>query len=383
MKKLKILHIGGSHSVHVTDWIQLLHKEGYAQCVLSYKTDRRRINSSIPVYFHPYDCFFPSRTRTGHLRAELDPKIQRPILYSLIDEIVQKEKPDIIHAHFLIVACIPARYAAEKYNLPVFSSIWSRRVLANNPELRDNIASVLKRTHNVILNCPRLCDDLAKFYSYDRSKCLEINPPLDLSLFHSDQVKDLSSPKILSARTMRAQYHQDLLLYALPKLVKKFPKLKVTLIIGQSAEHGRKYFNKMIALAKMLNVSKYCTFIGRGLSQVEFSNLIKRHNIVYSVAEDPGCSQTTVQAAYSGAITIVQDYPAEPDLLVPNENVLYTKLNRQSVLRTLYCAIRDMQTLQPKFYQNNRKFFVRSEEHVLPILISAYDKAFSKGILNE
>ena len=373
MKKPKILHIGGSHSVHVTDWIQLLHKEGYEQCVLSYKQDRRRVNRSIPVYFHPYDCFFP--IRTGHLRSSLDPKAQELLLYSLIDDIIKKEKPDIIHAHFLMVACVPAFYAADRYNLPLFSSIWSRRVLASDPTLRRNIGNALKKTHNVIVNCPHLCDDLSKFYSYDRNKCLEINPPLNLSLFHPEQVKDLSRPRILSARTMRAQYHQDLLLYALPKLVQKFSNLRATLIIGQSAEHGKKYFNKMISLAKALNVSRYCTFIGRSLSQVEFSNLIKRHNIVYSVAEDPGCSQTTVQAAYSGAITIVQEYPAEPELLVPNENILYTKLTRRSVLRTLYCAIRDMRTLQPKFYKNNRKFFCRSEEYVLPILISAYNSA--------
>lgn len=373
MKKPKILHIGGSHSVHVTDWVQLLHKEGYEQCVLSYKNDRIRINRNIHVYHHPYDCFFPNGKT--HLRPNLDLKKQEELLYSIIDEIIKKEKPDIIHAHFLIVTCIPAFYAANKYNLPLFSSVWSRRILTTDPVLRKNIERALKKTHNVIVNCPKLCDDLSSFYSYDRSKCLEINPPLDLSLFHTDQTKDLSSPKILSARTMRAQYHQDLLLYSLPKLVQKFPNIKVTLIIGQSAAHGKKYFNKMIVLSKKLGVSKYCTFIGRSLSQVEFSKLIQKHNIVYSVAEDPGCSQTTVQAAYSGAITIVQDYPAEPDLLVANENVLYTKLTRSSVLRTLYFAIRNMHSLQSKFYKNNRKFYVRSAEYVLPILISAYNSS--------
>jgi len=373
MPKPKILHIGGSHSVHVADWVNLLDSEGYEQCIFSYRNERKLIPKHIPVVGYNYGAFFPNKNL---------PRQEKSLKNVLLD-FVRREKPDIVHAHFLIMACVPINVLYEEIKLPLFISTWSRRIFLPYRVLYDRVQKAFKHCSCMVMSAPTFYEDIKTNYDIKHIKYLDINPPIDLSNFHDEQKKDITVPKILSARVMGQSYHQELLIRALPALFLKHPNSKVTLIIGQHASQGRTYFNRMVLLAKTLGVYEKCSFIDRGLSQKEFSDLIAQHNIVYSVAEDPGISQTTVQSAYSGAITIVQNYPAEIMLLKNNENVLRTTLNNVSVRNILLYAADNLQKLQPIMYHNNRFLGGRSTEKVLPILMSAYNEEFNKGLLNE
>lgn len=369
MRKPKILHIGGSHSVHVGDWVNLLDKQGYEQAIFSYRHERSLIPAHIPVKAYNYGKFFPDKSY---------PNQEKSLKNSLFD-FISKENPDIIHAHFLIMACSPLNIIYPTIKLPLFISIWSRRIFLPNKILHERVQKSFDYCSYMVMSAPTFYNDIRKAYNINHIKYLDINPPNDLTKFHKLVQKDLSAPKILSARVMGRTYHQELLIRALPALFQKHPNSIVTFIIGQSAAQGRTYFNQMVQLAKTLKVYHKCAFIDKSLSQDAFSNLIAQHNIVYSVAEDPGISQTTVQSAYSGAITIVQNNPAEILLLKNYDNVLRTTLNNVSVRNILLYAADNLSILQPKMYKNNRFLKNRSTEFVLPVLTKAYDSCLSKG----
>jgi hypothetical protein len=173
---------------------------------------------------------------------------------------------------------------------------------------------------------------------------------------------------------MGPNYHQDLLVNALPPIFDKYKDATASFIVGQSASQGRPYFIQMIDLAKSLEIYDRCNFIDRGLTQEEFSNLISDHNIVYSVCDDPGCAQTTIQAAYSGAITIVKHNPLEDGILDHNVNVMKVHPKVQSVINSLDYSIEHLQELCTKFFYNNRKLKEYSTEYTLPKLTALYDK---------
>jgi glycosyltransferase involved in cell wall biosynthesis len=297
-------------------------------------------------------------------------------MYKLIDTIIQKEKPNIIHTHFLIFSCLPAYYAASKYNLPLFSSAWSKRAITNDRVLKIRLSNLLKKTSYLVMNSLLLYNEMESMYGLNGIKWLPINPPIDLSPYHEEQVKDLSVPKILSARAMREAYHQDLLIKSIPKILEKNNKTQITIIIGQSARHGKRYFNEMVDLSKRVGVYNKCTFIDRGLSQQDFTNLIKAHNIVYAVAEDMGTSGTVIQAAYSGAITIIQNSFVDLSLLRPSENVLHTFVRPRDVEKVLCHSVMNLKTIQPVLYKNNRKLKSQSAEYTCSILTNAYDEVY-------
>jgi hypothetical protein len=366
MSKPIILHIGGSHSVHVTDWVKYQTKMGYRCCVLTHDSDRSALEKTIPVYYYPYHTFYP---HVSNIQKERD-------MYKLIDTIIQKEKPDIIHTHFLIFSCLPAYYAASKYNLPLFSSAWSKRAITNDKVLKIRLNNLLKKTNYLVISSSLLYNAMKSMYGLNGVKWLPINPPIDLSPYHEEQVKDLSTPKILSARAMREAYHQDLLIKSIPKILEKNNKTQITIIIGQSARHGKRYFNEMIALSKRVGVYNKCTFVDRGLSQQEFADTIKAHNIVYAVAEDMGTSSTVIQSAYSGAITVIQNVFVDLKMLKPSENVLHTFIRQKDVEKVLCHSVVNLKTLQPFLYKNNRRLKLQSSEYTCPVLINAYDEVY-------
>lgn len=368
MSKPKILHIGGSHSAHVVDLVKRLDQEGYSQAVLSYRNENL-LPKHIHVYKYPYGIFYPDKKLEKQERS----------LCRLLQAIMRLEKPDIIHAHFLIMACVPLYLLAEMYGIPIVLSPWSLRALDNNATLRSRLSRGLGLSNYFLTDKYVMFSEFKKVYpNMTEDMFVPFRLPLNLSRYHNAKSKDLSHPKILSARVMQANYHQDLLVNSLPALIKEFPNTQVTLIIGQSATQGKPYFTKMQELAKKLNVHRNCRFIDRGLSQDEFSELIEDHNIVYSVADDPGCSQTTIQAAYSGAITIVKENFMENGILDHNVNVLRTKLSIKDVTKQLLYAARHLKEIQPRFFENNRKLKTQSTEYTFSTLTSLYDKIMEK-----
>ena len=195
---------------------------------------------------------------------------------------------------------------------------------------------------------------------------------VDLSFFDAHR-KIIADPKILSARVMGEAYRQDLLIKALPKLVKHYPNIQVSLIIGQNPDQGRPYFDQMVALAKQLQVDSYCWFIDRTLSREEFAELIRTHNVVYSVAiHDVGFSSTNIQAAYSGAVTIIQDSDWVDGIFEDRVHVLKTQVDEQHVAETLMYAARHLERLQRKFIKNNRKLKQFAKEPMMENLIRCY-----------
>lgn len=361
----KILHIGGSHSVHVAHIVHELYKQGYQQCVLSYKK-QNIIKNNIPVYYFPYNKFYPDRRYPKDNAA----------LKKLIHKIIIKENPDILHGHFLIFSCVALSITKGITNMPTVLSPWSMRVLNKNAILKKRLEKCFVNT-NAILTDKRSFFNMikARFPKHVKNSMFyQFRLPLDLSPHHAitAQQKNTAAPRILSARMMGKTYHQDLLVRSLPKIFDKYKDATATFIIGHNASQGKTYFLKIKELAKNLGIANRCTFIPEVLPPDAFSKLLLDHNIVYSVCEDPGCAQTTIQACYAGNVTIVRNNPLENGILDNNKNVLKVDLTVPSVTTVLDTACENLSTLLPQFFENNRKFKEHSTEYTLPVLLDLY-----------
>jgi len=372
IKKPKILHIGGSHSVHVADLVSELHAQGYPQCVLSYKRGNL-LPKRVPTYFYPYNKFYPNNTL---------PKDEE-YLKRYISSILQKEKPNIIHGHFLAFSCVAINLASGLSGLPLYLTPWSSRAWIKDKVLFSRINYGISRAKYFLLDQRWVFDIFKSYYKHTLKDSMHVpwRMPLYLSTHHdfTKEQKDTSRPKLLSARVMQDRNHQELFVQALPIIFEKHPDATATLMIGQSAAQGNKYFNLMVALAKKLGIFNRCHFINRALSQVEFSKLIKEHNIVYSVSEsDMGGSQTTYQSMYAGAITIVKTSSYGYLPLVPNKNSLVTDLTKEAVQKVLLYAADHVKELCGKFFDNSRTLRLASNEYMLPILTKLYDKEVVK-----
>lgn len=370
----KILHIGGSHSVHVADLVKELDALGYAQCVLSYNKTSL-VPHHVPVYYYPYNKYYPDKVLPND-----DVNLTR-----CIHKMLAVEKPDVIHGNFLIFCCVAIGAVQDMSRLPTILSPWSSRAWTANKTLRNRIGKCIARSRYFLLDQKWIFNEFKKSYP----AVLKDNMyrhwrfPLYLQAHHDAKAeqKDVSAPKILSARVMQPLCHQDLLVRALPAVFEKYPNASATLIVGQSASQGRKYFAQMVDLAKSLGIHNRCLFVNRSLTQQEFSDMLKNHNIVYSISDSDfgGGSQSAYQSAYAGNITIVKKNPyLGENQLVGGKNVLEVDVTQASISQQLMYASDNIRVLCEEFFQNNRGLRTLSVEYTVPELTKLYAGAVPK-----
>ena len=370
-EKVKICHIGGAHSVHISDIVKELDKRGYEQCVISYFPVEKSITPNhIPVYHFPYNAYGSPEWQ----KLQLEVKLER-----FLERVFKEEKPDIIHGHSLTYSCIPVWMAKERFGLPTIIVPWSINSIHNPNKIINDYEKLCTDSCDYLLtSTPGVFKLFQSYYgNIPDNKFVLFKPLVDLSLYEGRR-RISARPMILSARVMGDCYRQDLLIKALPILLKEAPDLQVSLIIGQNADQGKPYFDKMIRLAKSLGVYKYCNFIPKSLSQAEFADLIRTHNIIYAPAiHDVGFSCTALQAMISGAVVIAQVCPYTEDLLVHKKNLLRTHLNEKSVREILIYAVKNLVSLQEKFIKENEKFKMYEKDHMLKNLMDCYQKLYS------
>jgi glycosyltransferase involved in cell wall biosynthesis len=269
--------------------------------------------------------------------------------------------------------------AKIKFGLPTILVPWSSQTMkypdgvANHYEKR-----CFESLDHFLHGMPNVFKLYQSYYgNLPDDKFVLFRPFIDLSPY--GQLREIShTPKILSARVMGEFYRQDLLVKSIPYLIKESPAVRVTLIVGQNPSQGREYFEKMIQMAERMGVAQYCDFVPHSLSQKQFAELITSHNIIYCLAvHDEGFSGTTLQAAYSGAVTIVQDTPEIDGILDHEVNVLRTEIGEESVRETLVFAVNNLELLQERFMRENRKKLkVYGKENMLKNLTKCYTGIF-------
>jgi phenylacetate-CoA ligase len=361
--KPKICHIGGAHSVHVADLVKELDNMGYSQCVISYFPEDKSITPShVPVYFFPYRNYQNPDWQRNNMEHKLS---------QFLEQIFERERPDIVHGHSLTYSCIPIWLSKTKYNLPTAIFPWSLDSIKNPNEIANHYEKLCIENVDTIFHAlPNVFKKFNQFYGVipEEKHVPFIGVALDFSCFN--KIRKISkSPRILSARMMGDVYRQDLLVQAMPELIYRFPDLKVTFLIGHNEAQGRPFFNKMMDLSKKLNVMDHCEFVPNSLDKSQFSDMIYEHNIIYSLAShDTGFSATSILSAYTGAITIVQDIEEIKGILENDENVLTTALDVDPLTDVISYAIENIENLQSRFIKNNKfleKYSIKNQMDLL------------------
>lgn len=366
-EKPKICHIGGAHSVHLSDVIQELDKLGYSQCIISYMPKEQSVTPKhIPVYHYPY--------RSYHGPKPFDV----PRLRSALRSIFKVEQPDLIHGHSLTYSCIATWLAKETFGYPTCVMPWSSQTIKKPTKKSKYYESLCIKSVDYFLHgMAHMVKVFEDFYGVRLSdKYVMFRPLIDLSFYEEQRISS-DKPKILSPRSMVPHYNQEFLVRAIPSLLRKYPDLEVTFVIGQSVQDGRPYFYKMQELAKRLKISKFCKFIGKRLTQPAFAELIKAHNIIYSLStHDSGFAGTNVQALFSGAVTLIYDAFETRELIQHKEHLLRVDLDQKKIIHSLLYIIEHLFELQEKFKSERERYRKYGKEITLKNLISCYERMF-------
>jgi hypothetical protein len=351
----KILHIGGVDSPHVVGIVeQIKNLTNFEQSIISYPANIHVFNvtilKDIPKYYYNYPKFFKNKP--------IDVK-EHYKLIKFVRNLIVKEKPDIIHGHYLS-KCSTIMYYCQYYSKkPGIVSPWATWDMPRN-------AHMLFKNKHCLTNCKYVMSKnmeflyaLLDFFKQPRSKAIFAGPPINLTAY-SNHIPSTNCPTIYIPRN----YYQGIIVKSLVSVLSQYPNIKITALSP----------NSIIQLSKHLGIYDKINFLPRMLSQTEFSEMIKAHNIIISMAPDGGTSSTTIQAAYSGAVTVVPiNRKWDSNTFIDNKNVLKCQVTVQDITKKLIYAIDNLKDLCIKFKKNNDFLYKWDASSTGKNLINAYN----------
>lgn len=358
----KILHIGGANSPHVLGIMEQIKKHtGFSQTLVSYPTTIRdadkKLLENVPVYYYKYPIFFTSKPV---------PQIEDKKMIDFVKHVIRKENPDIIHGHYLSKCAAITSCFIEHSKKRGIVNPWSVWDIPNNKDMIKRNGKCVSLCSYVMCNHPKFLNSLLNFFKQPKTKAVFAGPPIRLYLY-DNITPDTSTPKLLIAR----RHYQDILIKALPKVMSMYPELKVTAYATFDRDS-----TAILKLAKDVGVYDKINFVHNILPQEDFSEIIKQHNIVRSMAPDQGNSGTTMQAAYFGAATLVNNTPW--DFLKDGVNVIKCNLTVEDMQAKLIYAIKNIKVLCPMFKKNNTFLRKWDAEETWKNLFSAYRAMLKK-----
>ncbi len=192
-------------------------------------------------------------------------------------EIVQQEKPDILHAHSPALNGLAALSVAREFNLPLIyevRSFWEDAAVdkgaCKEGDLRYRLTRametyVLKRADHVVVICEGLRQDISA-RGIPSDKLTVVHNSVDIENFHTEHDKDLhlaDELRLAQGKTLGfigsfyAFEGLEVLIDAMPLILKSLPDLKLLLVGGGVQDELLK------EKTKQLGVQENIVFTGR------------------------------------------------------------------------------------------------------------------------
>jgi len=349
---VKILHIGHTYTPHVYDVIeQIENHTDFYNAVLSCQTKQLFPNyfpKHIPIYVHNYLDY-----------------LDTPKMRSAVDSVLSIEKPDIIIGHSFSQVAVILNYALTVMNVPAMAFIWGRHDCIKNfksdgsKRLYYNNLTVLKKLNYLVCTNRWLNLQAVKGYGITLDDFIDACPPVNLAQY-TDHIPDTSYPKLLLGKPRGDKFIYPCLYNAF----KLFPKLEVHAFNSPSG----------ISLAKKFNVYKKIIFYKSPQTQDNFSNIIKKCNIVSTITGDPGTGGTAMQATYAGCINLMRRCQSSKWMIEDNINAIMCIPKVKDVQKKLFYIIKNLSALSKKFKNNSRHLIKYDRENTWQNLY--------KGIIN-
>jgi len=364
--KSKICHIGGAHSIHNLNVYLELEERGYEQFFISYPFSESILPKNVNAYYFPYRSYDDPNWKSLDLESKLK---------HFLSEIFKKEKPEIVHGHSLAYTCVPVWMAKEFFSIPSIVVPWSfDELLHPTPNSFKYEKLCLEAVDMVLGTNITTKEMLVKLFDMNIRKWAHWRPGLMNSIFKRDRA-DAGHPTILSCRGVGPEYLQDLLLEAIPAVIKKHPNVQLTMLIGQTVTGRERYFDYLKNKARELKIEKNCRFIADPLSQRDLALEMNRSDVVFTMYKTGGNANTAMEACMCGSILLHSNLKSSSDVIFEDGvNALLADNNVYSITEKLVFAL-DHPELKDDYYEvNRRKLFPYTSDYLTPLLCGYYDE---------
>jgi len=344
---MRLCYLGSANNIHTQRWVKYFAEKGYDIHVISYEFENI---DNVKVYTlseakNRYLSFF--------------------IRYFAVKKLINKIKPDIIHAHY--VGGYGWLAALTGFH-PFVASAWGTDVL-----VEPKISRVSRLLTRFALKKADLitCDGEN---SEDAMINLDINQKKIKIIFHGvdtrkfnfkqgdkEVIKNLFDegdfPAVISDRSLKPIYDIETLIKAIPLVLKTIPDAKF-IIAGEGEQ--KKY---AMTLAKSLNVFDATRFVGQILHD-ELPKYLSSSDVYVSTSlSDGGMAVSTLEAMACGLPCIVTDVGDNNKWIINGESgfVIPTKNPKTLAEKIIYLIKNEM--LRKKIGGRSRKIIEDKQDY--------------------
>ncbi len=227
-------------------------------------------------------------------------------------------RPHLIHAHFLTDAGWTAAWTG--YHPFVLTAHGSDVLIHPNSSRIDRLAArYCLRKADVVTTVANHMKKPLLVLGCSPSKLIRLPNFVDIEVFNIKRRKrksyerKLNQSSILSVRDLKPIYHVDVLIKAIPAVVREIHDAKFY-IIGEGSEK-----KTLVELAEELQVLPYVQFMAHQSHQ-RLSEIFQQTDIYVSTSWSDGLCVSLLEAMASGLYPIVTDIPGSRELIEDGTN---------------------------------------------------------------
>lgn len=318
---LRICFISNPNSIHTRRWLNWFFNRGH-QVALIGDTKLSQPWHSIPLY---------------DLTVRLNvPRVRYLAWIIWTRQIINKLKPDILHAHRVTNAgwigsftrfhpFVVTPWGTDLYQYPYRSRL-GRRLTYH----------VLKHADLITAGSQNLLQQVSLFGAQPEKTSL-IHWGVDLNLFHpiheTDQLRNKlglgDEPVVLSFRGIHPIYNQETILNAIHEVLRMIPNVKLVLI---NFNPDPSYRKQMEASIRSLAIREHVIWIEKAIPWEKMADIYRMADVGVSVPSSDSAPVSLLEAWACGLPVIASDLPALREWIMPGENGLLVPVGDSKAL---------------------------------------------------
>lgn len=346
---MRICFIGMVSSIHLERWARYFINKGHDVHVIS--QHRGDIKGAMVHRL-------PAVKKIGFIPSAIQTR-----------RIINKIKPDIVHAHYVTTYGF---YGAFSGFHPFIASAWGSDVLTF-PKSRISkgmVRFVLNKADLITTTAEFMGSYLCKEFKLPESKIVRIPWGIDLKIFcrnYQEEIKKLrnkmkieeNSLVILSNRSLAANYNIQMIIDAIPYMTKKYPNAVFVFIRGYGSSELE---DEMRLKAEKMDVINNVHFISKVVTPKEMAIYLNMADVFISIPKTDQFGSSIMEGMACGVIPIVSNIKVYKQYLTDGINAFFVDPENPKEIaeRIIYCI--EHPELKEKFFTINKRIIEEKED---------------------
>lgn len=359
---MKICYLGFNGHLHLERWMNAFVKMGHdVHYIAAYPELDSGPYQCKGVTVHPVDTSLKGlRQLPGTrkiIRVLLPPE---NVIKQQVRKIVERLKPDILHAHYIFPFGVTAMETAYH---PFVMTCWGSDIYCIRDEERVEIAKKVLRSADLVTGDSKDLVLSIQEMGVSPERCLEVIWGVDTEEFapgnngHLHKELGLGANKVvLSTRRLRSLYNIDILIEAIPQVIKEIPAARFLI-----ASHGEQQ-EALEVQAKTIGIERYVRFLGK-VDYETLKSCYQSASIYVTIPSSDATSVSLLEAMSSSLPVIVTDLPSNREWVEDGVNGYIVPIRNPQILAERIIQLLKSPDVLKDFARKNREIIIKRADH--------------------